>query len=141
MRAKITMLLTIFTLLLGGMLAAASPAVAGPPERFDISGDFLFNPCDPDDGSITYSGFVQITPNKDGSANVIVKASGVSDTGVKYQISQTVKFKSSDDGSFSQLLRLHLVSQGSVDNYFQDATFSFDPVNGGQFEFSEECRG
>ncbi len=140
MRAKITMLLTIFTLLLGGMLAAASPAVAGPPERFDISGA-ISNPCAPEDGLIEYSGFAQITPNKDGSANVIIKVSGVSETGVKYQISETIKVKSSDDGSFSQVLRLHLVSQGSGDNLFLDITFSFDPVNGFQFELSEECRG
>lgn len=141
MRTKITLLLTVFTLLLGGMLAVANPAAAGPPTREDFSGSFLLNPCAPDDGYITFSGFIQITPNKDGSLNAIIKVSGVSDTGVKYQISETVKVKSSADGSFSQVVRLHLVSQGSGDNYFLDATFSYDPVNGYQSTFNETCRG
>jgi len=141
MRTKITMLLTVFTLLLGGMLAVASPAVAGPPTRFDFSNGSV-NPCAPEDGFITYSGFIQFTPNKDGSTNVHAKVSGVSETGVKYQASQNDKITSSPDGSFSQTIRFHFVSQGSGDNYFVDATFSFDPVNGSQFTtFNEECRG
>lgn len=140
MRLRISVMLAAFTLLFGGLLATISPAAAAPPEREEIWGTLL-NDCAPEDGSITYNGFIEYLETTNGYT-LNIKLQGVSDTGVQYQASQSEHAMVRPDGSLVDHFLFHSVSQGSGDNFSAEGLATYDAyTNQWTYQFTPVCQG